>query len=209
MKVLNLTLLLLLLAGVASAQTSQRYPEAPGVVIAKSRWHTKVLMSRTVPAQDPMQPSVDRINQENAINERQEELLRSGATGQPDPMRSAVIDQPSFLPGRTGYPVVAYIFEGTILNTGTKKIRRLIWEYIFLDASGTRELGYRAFASEVNVKPGKSAKVAGYVSQYANNTAAAKKANQAAQQLRGKYLEILSVRRIEYADNSFWQRPSK
>lgn len=205
MKVLNLALLLFLLTYAVAAQTPQRYAEAPGLAVIKNSWHSKVLAA---PGEDPMEPSLERLNEESAINERQNEIARSGASARPGI---------TYIPGtlktrptpRPSSPMVAYIFEATIRNTGTKKIRRIVWEYIFLDEGGTRELGYRAFNSKVNISPGKSVKVAGYTRIYVNDAVEANKLNQAAQQLHGKYMEVISIRYIEYADNSIWKRLSK
>ena len=197
MKILNLVFLVFLLAGGVVAQTSLGYPEAPGVAVIKNSWHTKA-RDRMLEA-DPLNPSNEHGEKER-YRKYQEE--RNAAVSVP----SAIQPPPIWREPTTSRPMVAYFFEATISNTGTKKIRRLIWEYVFLSRRTGREVGYRPFVSQESISPGKSKQLVGIVVAPLANIADGAKAGQ---ETRGRYIERVFIRQIEYDDNTVWQRPSR
>lgn len=202
MKILNLVLLAFLLTSGVAAQTSPSYPDAPGVVVVKNSWHTRVLDSAAY--EDPLRASRERVGEEIAQREIMEDYRSSGGSTRTLPSRDV-----QWRSLRAPTRAVQYIFEAEIKNTGAKRMRGVVWEYVFLGPAGGREVGYRRFASKVSVSPGKSAKMVAYITLHVNNATEAKVANKAAQQAHGKYLERISIRRILYEDNSVWERHSK
>jgi hypothetical protein len=202
MKALNLLLLSFLLIGSAAAQTSSRYPSAPGVAVVKNSWRTRTADSAM--NEDPLRPSRERAEEETVQKEIIDDYKNTGGSSRRLPSRDVRWRTP-----RQPTRMVQYIFDAEIKNIGPKKMRRVVWEYVFLDAAGEREIGYRLFESNVNIAPGKTAKMVGYIQRYVNSAAEAKEANKVAREVHGKYMEIIAIRRIEYDDNSVWERPSK
>lgn len=199
MRVLNLLLLTFLLTCGAAAQTQSRYPDAPGVAVVKKSWRVRAV--DTSASGDPLRASGERLEEEAVQKQIEDDYRRSGATTTPWPR-----PQVRWNTLRAQTRAVQYIFEAEIKNTGAKRIRGVVWEYVFLDAAGERELGYRPFASRVNVGPGGSAKLIGRLTKIVNSAAALKEARKAADRTRGKFPELISIRRVEYDDGSVWER---
>ncbi len=195
MKILNLVLLAFLLAGGVAAQTSPVYPDAPGVTVIKNSWYVKARDRKL--EEDPLGPSNEQMVKE---------VQRESQEGK-DMVGSVIVRPPQIWRNPTkSRPVAEYFFEATITNTGTKKIERLIWEYVFLSRTTGREVGYRPFRSKESISPGKSTKLVGVVIVPLENIAEGAKAGQ---ETRGRYVERVFIRQIEYDDNTVWRRPSK
>jgi hypothetical protein len=170
------------------------------VEVIKHSWHTKVRDRRL--DEDPLGPTNETLERERY--RRNEELRKAGQTPLEDVPKPKIwrnITRPE--------PAVGYFFEATVRNSGVKKIRRLVWEYVFTEPGGGGEVGYRVFESAVKLGPGKSAKVVGIVVRDVLTVAEGKAAEEAARRSRGKYTETVSVRRIVYEDGTIWDRHSK
>lgn len=197
MRFLNLVLLVFLLASGIAAQTSSIYPDAPDVAVINHSWHATA-RDRRMEA-DPLGPSSEHRHEENY----RKYIEETNAGGSP----VDIIDRPEVWRNvPRSAPSVKYVFEATISNTGTKTIRRLIWEYVFLDRTTKREVGYRPFLSQESIRPGQSKKLVGTVFKY---PASAAEGAKAIQKMRGTYIEQVFIRSIEYDDNTSWRRPRK
>lgn len=200
MRVLNLLLLIFLFTCGAAAQTPSRYPDSPGVTVVKKSWRVRVV--DTSASGDPLRAGGERLEEEAVQRQIKEDIERSGATTTPWPRPQVRWNTP-----RATTRAVQYIFEAEIKNTGAKRVRGVVWEYVFLDAAGVRELGYRPFASKVNVGPGGSARLIGRLTKIVGTAAELKEARKTADRARGKFPELISICRIEYDDGSVWERP--
>jgi len=199
MRILTLVSLLLLLAGTSAAQSSISAADAPDVIVTHAGWHKDVYIPGLL--DDPMQ-----ANQQHADLERDQKILmkenknraRSGQTQLP-PLASKISSNPND-PGRS----VNYIYEAKVKNTGQKTIRMISWVYSFIDPATESEVSQRRFTSTVDIRPGKSANVAGISTTPPIRVVHASKSSK---ETRDKYAERVTLDRIEYADGSFWQRP--
>jgi hypothetical protein len=208
MRILTTLLLALASCGAAAAQTAQPsqtaetvqtvwlYAEAPGMAVVRNSWGVRA--HNPAPDQDPLAASREQLARDQI---RQDEATRrAGGT--------VVGESPHMSVWRNTPPKAAaeYFFEAEVKNTGTKTVRRLIWEYVFFDRATGAEVGYRAFRYEQEIKPGRSAKVVGTLPLEPEGVADATKVTKEAQ---GKYVERIFFRRIEYDDDTTWARPAK
>jgi hypothetical protein len=152
MRVLNSILLTIVVAGAVSGQSAQQYPEAPDVKVVKNSSRIRIRNFRQ--EEDPLNPTLEQGDRDRYRKDEQERL--QGRLPPPGSKSEMMRNYPR-------RPIVEYFFEATIRNDGTKKIKRVIWEYVFFAHTTGREIGYRAFVNEVSVGQAKSAKVTGYL----------------------------------------------
>lgn len=200
MKVLNLLLLLFLLAGGAAAQAISNPSSAPGVSVIKQNWRR--IERNPALDEDPM-----LINQEEMELQRvqraiqRENALRIRRGQEPLPLPRGTPSR-----GSIGKPVsVEYVYEAKFMNTGTLKIRKLVWEYVFFEAGTEREVGRRRNESKVSISPGKTGNA---TVRSASPPAGIITIAQTGKKPREQYSEQVIIQSIEYADGSVWQRPA-
>jgi hypothetical protein len=206
MKTLKLTVMMFLLAGVAAAQTSSVQRDAPDVVVIKSRVHKQVYagqfaqadaLFRTLDAPAASQRAVSAALYDNAARDRANQPQR------PIPILAGV---PVSSTGSDGRPWINYIYEAKVNNTGTKIIRKIVWEYILVDPYTKREVGNHRFTSMVRLRPGKTTQLVGRTLFPPATIVSGKTANKTQP---GKYDERIVIHLIAYNDKSVWTRDSK
>jgi hypothetical protein len=196
MKLFTLLLLSLAACAAASAQTGPYYVEAPGVALGGNHWGVRT--RNASPDLDPLAASREQL--------ARDQIRRDGATRQSGGM--VVGETPRVSPFHRTPPTAAvgYFFESEVKNTGRKRIRTVVWEYIFFDRETGAVADFRAFRSEVNLKPGKSAKIEGWLPLRAAEVA---RAARTVKESRGKFLERVFISRLEYDDGTGWARDAK
>src|ERR1051326_3412333 len=155
MKCLNMFLLVLLLSITVNAQTSSAPTDAPGVAVLQSKWHKSVY----IPAlyDDPMQVNQqqDDLRIEKKIITKENKVRVSGGQSPlPTPSKeiySSIQDQPQS--GRS----VNYIYEARVKNTGGKTIRKIVWQYSFVNSETGEEISKHSYAQKLSLRPGKTA----------------------------------------------------
>jgi hypothetical protein len=204
MKTLKLAIMVFLLTGVAAAQTSSVQTDAPGVVVLKTRVHKQVYagqfaqadaLFRTLDAPAASQRAVSAALYDNVIRDRANQPQR------PIPILAGV---PVSSTGSNGRPLVNYVYEAKINNTGSKTIRKIVWEYVVIDPGTQREVGNHRFTSMVRLHPGKTTQLVGRTLFPPSTVVHAKTANAA-----GQYSERIVIHLIAYDDKSVWKRNSK
>lgn len=198
MRVLNLALLLFLLAGVSTAQNLQSPSDAPGISVIEKNWRSE----QRYPSleEDPLRVNQDQMELERARiqNQRDNNVRASmGLPPLPPPMR-----RPSDRETPRS-PTLHYIYQAKFQNTGTREIRRLVWEYVFFDSTTEREVGRRRYESKVSIRPGKAKTV---VIRSAVPPTSTVNVTQVGKKLPEQYTEQVIVQKIEYSDGSQWQR---
>lgn len=144
MKILFAGLVVFLFAVSAAAQDQP----APDVMVLDKKWTMEVRILAT--EKDPFQANKDRLQEESEQRARAEEnenRIRQGQNALPP-----AVHQPKVDPGRKR--LVTYIYEAKLRNTGLKKIRTVIWEFVFREPGTTEEVGRRRFVSRVSLEPG-------------------------------------------------------
>ena len=201
MRLLNLLLLALLLAGAASAQIPSTPSDPPGLTVTRFSWHKDLY----VPAlyDDPMSP-----NQEQADLKREQKEIKkantirtAGGMGPlPIPTREVAASQRGIPEG----PSVNYLYEVKLKNTGEKSITGIVWEYLLFDPETAVQVGRHQFIDASRIRPGKTASL---VAASGSPPTSILQAQKAGKESRHEYTERVVINRIEYEDGSFWQRP--
>lgn len=201
MKVLISLALLVLSCGLCAAQTSTSGNEAPGVVVLENGWR-RLWVRNPALDQDPLGILENQDRSERIRNEviRQNSIRTSlGKEPAPLPARNA---NPPLSPRRRPHPY-EYSYRVKITNTGAKKIRGLVWEYVLVDLSTGNEVGRHRFTSKVNVSPGKSKTMFGHSTLPPASTVDARSAGEKPE---GQYAESVVIKSIYYDDNTVWVR---
>ena len=201
MKVLNLLVLTCLLAGVVSAQgeSSTTLPEAPDVTVMQKKWRREV--RHPALDEDPFRAGREATQLERDKNETIRANVINKQLGRDVvPLPNG---QPSLVSSRGPSPT--YLYEAKIMNTGTKTIRALIWEYVFFDPDTQLDVGRHQYRSEINLRPGKNKTLGGRSQSPQTSIIDVTKTDK---KFQHQYSERVVIHRIEYADGSFWQRGS-
>lgn len=202
MKSLNLMLLLFLLGGSAVAQTSSGTQDAPGVVVVENRWRRSERNFKL--EEDPLIVN----QQQDRLQRAQQETIRDNAAlarvnQQAKPIPTQVSVPTKTMPVK---PWVEYFYEIKVSNTGTKTIRKLVWEYVSSTSGAQPTVGRRRFISKAKIRPGKTKKL---VESSVFPPLAVIDATQADQKTQGQSPERVVIQSIEYTDGSVWTRDSE
>lgn len=145
MKVFNLMLLVVLLAGTVAAQASS---SGPGVEVLKNKWR---LVERNLKLeQDPLIVNEQQANLQSAIKEALSENQARAKADQP------LVRIPTVGTASRSMPIgpwAWYSYEIRVKNTGTKTIRGLVWEYAFSDPA-EKNVRSRQYESKTKIRPG-------------------------------------------------------
>jgi hypothetical protein len=203
MKTLSLMLLMLVPACAAAQEAPAAQAESHGVSVVKARWQKRVYN----PAldEDPMASAPDYRRLELERRETQRVNAARAARGQkalPTPMQNAE-STASAPPNET---TTYYLYEAKVVNTGAKKIRSLLWEYVLFDHETEREVGRHLFESKVGIGAGKSAGLTAWSTQ---PPAAIVNASKSHKESHGQFTERVDIRRVEYEDGTVWEREQK
>ena len=201
MKTLGLVLTALLLTGSAAAQTAAPEPETHGVSVVKARWQKRFYN----PAldEDPLRAANDARELER---ERKETQRKNAILAQQGRNQLPIPAQPVY--GSSGIPPNEardyYLYEVKLSNTGTKKIRSLVWAYVLFDDKTQQEVGNHAFESKVSLGAGKSKSLTVFSTTPPASVVDVSKS--AKETTPGQYTESVKIHRVEYEDGTVWER---
>ena len=202
MKISGLVLSILMLPAWAAAQEPAAAPDdSHGVKVLKARWQKRIYN----PAldEDPMDASSDaaeltRARQEvSKANTRRSE--QRGVYPLPPPTEAPSAKyRPQ--PGPAGN---VYLYEVTVSNKGTKKIRSIVWEYVLYNPATKDEVGRHEFESRVGIEVGKSKSLVGASSM---PPASVVHVSQSDKETREQYADRVDIHRVVYEDGTVWER---
>lgn len=198
MKTSALLLLVVILSVAVSKQSSPRYSDAPELTVTKKMWRKEIyhpaLTSDPFRANDE-QAELQRAQKDNST--RNSVRVREGNT----PLPAVQNSKP--LPTEAEGPRTLFVYRATVKNLSTKTITSLDWDYLFFDSEKDEQVGQHSFRHRVKIRTGKSTELIGQSPKPPSPVIDATKANN-----RDAHLsEEVVIRRIEYEDGSFWQRP--
>ena len=183
MKGAALLLLVLMLCADVPAQSSQAQSDAPDLLIIKKSWRKEPIFKPSLTA-DPFR-----------VNDEQAELQRARKTDSASnkvrvkegtrPEQTTQKSKP--MPTQSAGPQDQYVYRVTVKNTGAKTITGVVWNY-----------GQNSFENRIKISTGKSTELVGKSSKLPTFVI-----NATEEQLT----EEVVIRRIQYEDGSFWQRP--
>lgn len=191
----------LLLATLSPVAQESKSLEAPGVTVLQSKWRKE---TRPIATDDGVitdqekqreyeQKLRDTLN-DNSVRARAGEPQRS----LPVPPRSTQVV--------FGRDAVRYSYEIKVANNGTKRITKLVWDYVVFDRDTQKRVGNHKFTSEVNIDPGARKKLTGYST---SSPATVVDVSKSGTEEPDQYTERVIINRIEYSDGTVWQRDSR
>jgi hypothetical protein len=198
-------LLVGLVAIVCSFIPAQQVTEVPDIKVMKFSW-AKV---RVGWERDPFGGAVEsydemRIRSRN--EKRIEDAKKGGSATEIDKVkREARADAANIAAQRKKAPA-RYIFEYrvSIKNESKKTIKTVDWDYVFQDATSGDVMGVHEFTSEQRIGPGKTRDLK---IQIRKPPAQIVSVTSLEKDERNRFKEQVIVRRIEFADGSYWQHP--
>ena len=198
MKTPALLLLVFIVLVDVSAQSPEAQSDAPDVKITKKIWRKEIyhpaLTSDPFRANDE-QAELQRAQKDNSI--RNSARVREGNT----PLPTVQNSKP--MPTKEDGPTTRFVYRVTVKNLSTKTITGLEWDYLFFDSEKAERVGQHSFRHRVKIRTGKSSELIGQSTKPPSSVIDATKAKN-----RDAHLsEEVVIRRIEYEDGSFWQRP--
>lgn len=193
-----LLLLVFLLLIDVSAQSPEAQLDAPDLTVTKKDWRKEVyhpaLMSDPFSANDE-QAQLQRAQKDNSI--RNKTRVREGNTPQPPVQNNKPI------PIESDGPQTRFVYRVTVKNSGKKTITGLVWEYVFFDSDKGELIGKHSFYNRVKIRADKSMEMVGLTNKPPTTVIDATKAKKGDAHLS----EEVIIRRIDYEDGSYWQRP--
>ena len=204
MKILSIALLLSTMMVVADAQVDVLPQDNSGVVILKHNW-TK---QRRGWEKDPFSGPIENVDEMRA-RARAEKRIEDAKRGNPaevdklkrEAKADAAIVATQHRNTRSRY---IFVYKVTVKNASPKTIKRIDWDYVFLEGSTEQEIDRRQFTSDESVTPGKTRELTIVIDRPPTKTISVNDLNKGERERLG---EKVVVMRIEYADGSAWQRP--
>lgn len=103
-----------------------------------------------------------------------------------------------------GQSLDGYKYKVTLRNDGTKTIKSIDWDYVFIDQAAQQLVARHQFTSDETVKPGKSKEI--YV-LYLIPPVRTVSAERLGSKEPLPYSEHVVIARITYSDGSIWLHP--
>jgi hypothetical protein len=189
--------LVLLCAGVVCAQQ-------PGVEVVKFSW-TK---ERIGWERDPFSGPIENFDETRARqrNERRIEDAKRGNSAEVDRIRREAKADAANIAAKHKDPPSRYVFiyKATIKNAGSKTIKSIDWDYVFLERGTENEIGRQQFTSEEKISPGKNKELVVTITKPPTKTISLTALNN---NERGTLDGRVILVRIDYADGTSWQLP--
>jgi len=202
MKNLKNRMLIALLIIIASSPLFPAQDLGSGVVVLKCSWEKERIRPR------PSQSSL--ASQEELIQQSQREQQLAAARnvrdrGKVNKLETQISNHKNATAkaSQTELPRDGYRYKVTLRNDGTKTIKSIDWDYLFLDSNSQNELARHQFTSDESIKPGQKKEVSVLYLVPPVKLISALALNK-----NGRtFAEQAMVMRIVYSDGSSWQRP--
>jgi len=191
------TFLVLLCAGLVCAQQ-------PDVEVVKFNWSKE----RIGWERDPFSGPIENFDETRARqrNERRIEEAKRGNSAEVDRIKREAKADAANIAAKHKDPPARYVFvyKATIKNAGSKVIKSIDWDYVFLERGTENEVGRQQFTSDEKISPGKSKELVVTITKPPTKTISLTALNNSE---RGSMDGRVIVVRIDYADGTSWQQP--
>ncbi|HZH91145.1 MAG TPA: hypothetical protein VEX70_11080 [Pyrinomonadaceae bacterium] len=105
---------------------------------------------------------------------------------------------------QTDPPGDAYKYVVKLRNNGSKVIKSIDWDYLFLDPDTSAVVSRHQFTSDDTIKPGKSKEISVL---YLNPPVKTVSAKMLGKKTRANFKEQVVLMRVQFSDGSVWQHP--
>jgi hypothetical protein len=190
---------------VSMAQTSTQTSEPPAAQVIKFSWSKERVGWERDPFAGPVE-SYDEMRVRMRNERRIQEAKRGGNSIEIDKItREAKADSANIERIRDKAPPrYVFMYKVSVKNTGTKTIKLIDWDYIFLEPDSEHEISRHQFTSEEKISPGKTKELEVLISTPPTRTISVYALG------KDEHLSIqglVVIARIEYSDGSVWPHP--
>jgi len=197
----------LITAGISFGQGNPEGP-APPIEVLKLKWEKQVRLPRNFdPSIIPPSPVFNDPTSRASVTPTAAPTgsgVVSDATRAATSARVEAAGSSTAFPATPGRMPVFYVYSMKLRNTGVKPIEGIAWDYVFIDASGEKELGRHQFLSYNKVAPDK---IVTLQHQLRSPPTRVVEASSAQKNQRPKFAEKADIQCILYADDTIWRSP--
>lgn len=198
MKLLGLWIFVLPIVSLVGSTTMVQ--DVPDVVVLKVGWSKERINWEANPFGGPYE-SYDEMRVRINDERRLEAAKRGGSTADQNKLERELRTYEIMKANKKPPPLrYAYRYKLTVHNTGTKTVKAIDWDYLFLDPETQAEVGRHQFTSEEKIGPGKKKDLQVLTKSPPGGIVSANKYDS-----EGTNERVIIVR-IEYTDGSVWQR---
>lgn len=196
-------LLLVLLVLIPQGQSPVVTSEGTPVTVLSSKWYK----DRQEIAQEPevIAPAAAMIPQNKNFEKNRRE---NNSPGERDPNldtidgRAAALEK-SVQESRAAKPVDGFAYRAKIHNASPKLIEIIFWEYQFTESGDAKNLTRRQFMCGVSIKPEKDSELQAFILNGPHDVISV---DTLAKKTENSGGEKVVINRVEYADETIWQR---
>lgn len=169
-------------------------PAPPDVAVSEWRWSVYFSHSSRL-ARRGSSP----ITADDAAARERREKRRQGARDETAGTKSLPSAPDPFIigPKELGGGRHGFMYKVRVENKGEKKIKAIVWEYVFLDPLDRSVISRHQFLSMVKINPGGKKEVSGLNVRQPMQAVRAEAANLPP-------IEQVVIKRVEYSDGSVW-----
>jgi len=199
---------LLLIPIAAHNQTLVVSPGKPELAVLAHKWSKTFRVTTRVSPNDTSSPAPSLAQSASRTAQRADRLNDNGRPRDPaaDTIegRSAVLEK-IVRDSRTQQPkaLEGFTYSLKLKNESTKQVEVVFWEYQFIDDTNPNALVRRQFLCGLNLKPGKEKELIAFSLSGPSRVVSAESL---AAPTSKPPLERVLINRVEYADDTIWQR---
>ncbi len=188
------------------AQEQVQSPEASNVNVVKYSWSK----DRIGWERDPFSGPIENFDEMRVRTRNEKRILdakRGGSSVESSKAeRDALTDQALINAIHSGPPArYGFRYKVSLQNKGTKEIRSIDWDYVFVDLINATELGRREFGSDQKIPPGKTKEFSFFIPIPPARRISIQALDKHERDGMGERIELV---RVQYADGTVWQRPA-
>lgn len=195
------TLMMLFVFGSASS-LSLAQDAGSDLTVLKFSWEKETIRRRASMA--------SIASQDELVQQSQRDRQLAAARNNNDRLASTRIERENEMRDQAnakanqGRSIDGYRYKVTLRNDGTKTIKSVDWDYVFIDQAAQQLVARHQFTSDETIKPGKTKEV--YV-LYLIPPVRTVSAERLASKEPLPYTEHVVIARIKYSDGSTWLYP--
>ena len=180
-----------------------RDPTQPNVEILKLHWEKQVRLPRNfdpsiIPTGGTFSDPASRTSGSTGAGSSVDATRAATST------RSAAAGSNNTFPATPGRLPVFYMYTLKLKNIGSKTIKGIAWDYLFLDPTSNAELGTHQFLSYARIPTDKSATLE---AQLRSPPTRVVRSSDSTKNAHPKLIEKSVIQCVLYADNTVWKNP--
>jgi hypothetical protein len=178
-------------------------PAKPNIEILKLHWEKQVQLPRNfdpsiIPTGGTFSDPASRTSSSTGAGSSVD------ATRAATSARSAAAGSNNTFPATPGRLPVFYVYALKLKNIGSKAIKGIAWDYLFIDPTNNAELGTHQFLSYARIPTDKSATLE---AQLRSPPTRVVRSSDSTKDAHLKLIEKSVIQCVLYADNTFWKNP--